>query len=356
MRISFILSGDKIGGHEFQAMELYSELSNYFTLDLHVLSDIQSNFIRDNYPQVSIASKIYNYKNGNILLQFLYAVLFRYFNKIRTLSDVCIISAGTIEASICISRALPKKTIKILYLPFFYDRRVCWPVFAALVYNYLLSRYLHIFSKIITINSYNANQICSISGFPVSAIYAIPNKIRNVAPSSSIRKGVLIFIGRLDDQKGLLELFDLLADCKTQFDEFWIVGDGSLKQRLLSKSKDLKFIKVKFWGWLNPKQQDSLISCNDVLILNSKIEGEPLVVMESLIRRIRIVSKDIPSIRHLIPSSYLFSSKNEFQSLINSLSPYKTYDSDGYFQPPSKKQRQSCIKAFVDTLRYAPGK
>ena len=108
MRISFILSGDKIGGHEFQAMELYSELSNYFTLDLHVLSDIQSNFIRDNYPQVSIASKIYNYKNGNILLQFLYAVLFRYFNKIRTLSDVCIISAGTIEASICISRALPK--------------------------------------------------------------------------------------------------------------------------------------------------------------------------------------------------------------------------------------------------------
>ena len=128
------------------------------------------------------------------------------------------------------------------------------------------------------------------------------------------------------------------------------------KQRLLSKSKDLKFIKVKFLGWLNPKQQDSLISCNDVLILNSKIEGEPLVVMESLIRRIRIVSKDIPSIRHLIPSSYLFSSKNEFQSLINSLSPYKTYDSDGYFQPPSKKQRQSCIKAFVDTLRYAPGK
>ena len=135
MRISFILSGDKIGGHEFQAMELYSELSNYFTLDLHVLSDIQSNFIRDNYPQVSIASKIYNYKNGNILLQFLYAVLFRYFNKIRTLSDVCIISVEPSKHRF-VYHVLCQKTIKILYLPFFYDRRVCWPVFAALVYNY----------------------------------------------------------------------------------------------------------------------------------------------------------------------------------------------------------------------------
>ena len=44
-------------------------------------------------------------------------------------------------------------------------------------------------------------------------------------------------------------------------------------------------------------EQDRLIRSNDILVLNSLLEGEPLVIREACFRSMKIVARDITGVR-----------------------------------------------------------
>jgi glycosyltransferase involved in cell wall biosynthesis len=131
-------------------------------------------------------------------------------------------------------------------------------------------------------------------GFDSQKLVVIPNGVdlerwRSASPAELHRFGVsagrraILFVGRLDTQKGLDRflselpaVFDELAD-----HDLVIAGDGPLGDSLRAKARRLRIEnRVHFVGW----QDDvpSLMAASDLLLLPSRWEGMPNVVLEAM--------------------------------------------------------------------------
>jgi hypothetical protein len=74
---------------------------------------------------------------------------------------------------------------------------------------------------------------------------------------------------------------------------------------------------VEVKGWLSPEEIDDSIGLEDVLILNSRWEGEPLVVREFLERGLTCIARDIEGVRGLIDKKFRFTSQSELLPILN---------------------------------------
>jgi len=92
----------------------------------------------------------------------------------------------------------------------------------------------------------------------------------------------LVFIGRLEPQKGLDLLFDAIAGLPTEKRPSLVVlGAGPDRQRLETQAEGLGIANlVRFLGWRpNPTEW---IAAADALVLPSRWEGMPNVVLEAM--------------------------------------------------------------------------
>ena len=105
------------------------------------------------------------------------------------------------------------------------------------------------------------------------------------------RPANLMFVAcaRLNYQKGFDILLKALADLERDDWAIWIIGEGSLADALKKLSRDLRiFNKVYFLGHqLNPYPY---FKEADLMILSSRFEGMPNVVLESLALETPVVS------------------------------------------------------------------
>ena len=160
-KLSLIIWSRVNGGHEIQAIKLANSLANYFELDLFSNYFISNNKTINNKLKLNII----NYETcakGNFFNQIIYSYkLSKLDLQLRKIADneIIIISAGAVEASISmlfsLLRLKKRKTKIILYLPFFFDRRLIWPFPLGNIYNRLLGFILNKFDLIITINELN---------------------------------------------------------------------------------------------------------------------------------------------------------------------------------------------------------
>lgn len=133
----------------------------------------------------------------------------------------------------------------------------------------------------------------TIGNFPASKLCTIPNGIvLESTPSASANLSdlgikdedrVVLFVGRLDPQKGLDWLIPELPPFFKAFPQhrLVLVGDGPQKEALsrLIESNRLQN-HVLFAGWR--KDITSLLSRSEMLILPSRWEGMPNVVLEAM--------------------------------------------------------------------------
>ncbi|HEY8050667.1 MAG TPA: glycosyltransferase family 4 protein [Ramlibacter sp.] len=112
--------------------------------------------------------------------------------------------------------------------------------------------------------------------------------VRGIA-ADGIRR--VLFVGRLTELKGVLELLEALAQAKIDRNaiEVTLAGNNQV-ERFRQKAKDLGIDSfVKFPGWCNQEQIDELMSKSDVLVLPSHDEVLPLVVLEALAYGVAVV-------------------------------------------------------------------
>jgi glycosyltransferase involved in cell wall biosynthesis len=98
-------------------------------------------------------------------------------------------------------------------------------------------------------------------------------------PSST----VIIFVGRLDEQKGVDILFDSLRILKSSEIEFkvWIIGDGVLRHDLEAVSRQYGLEdKVKFWG--HQEDVPRFLKASDIFVLPSRYEGMSIALLNAL--------------------------------------------------------------------------
>jgi glycosyltransferase involved in cell wall biosynthesis len=136
--------------------------------------------------------------------------------------------------------------------------------------------------------------VCRRRGFAAEKLVVIPNGIdasrwRDAQPAELAQFGVpfgrrvFLFVGRLDEQKGLLPFFAqlprLLAELPRH--DFLLVGEGPQRESLLAEVRRAGIAdRIHFAGW----QADvpAIMAAVDLLVLPSRWEGMPNVVLEAM--------------------------------------------------------------------------
>lgn len=142
--------------------------------------------------------------------------------------------------------------------------------------------------------SQSVADFCESRGFSAEKLAVIANgvdveRFKSALPMELQKLGVpagrrvLVFVGRLDEQKGLVEFFELLPSLLNQLPQhdLLLVGEGPLRAPLGHQAQRLGIdSRVHFAGW----QSDipAILAASEMLVLPSKWEGMPNVVLEAM--------------------------------------------------------------------------
>jgi glycosyltransferase involved in cell wall biosynthesis len=294
LRVVVLICANVLGGHEFQAAALVRALARH--ADVTVLTNLASQRAMFEAPGVVVrALEQQLLRAGPLPRQLLDGLRRR--RSLRAAvagNDHAIVSGGAVEAGVAAALALHGFIPTSLYLPFFYDRIPAWGPVAGTAYNALLAACCRLFQRIVTINRIQARLIRAFTGVPTMVV---DNEIRSVAAPVDTGTGRLVFVGRLGEQKRVGELLDWVDFPGNPFDELILIGDGPLRQALEAQGRSLAHMRCTFHGWLGATEQDRLLRPNDVLLINSLLEGEPLSIREAQARGMRVLARDIVGVR-----------------------------------------------------------
>jgi glycosyltransferase involved in cell wall biosynthesis len=122
----------------------------------------------------------------------------------------------------------------------------------------------------------------------------------------------IVYIGRLSEEKQPEWVLDIAWKCNLPV---VLIGDGNLRNILEEKSSELD-IKINFEGYVS--EPWNLISCGDLLVVPSQYEGDGLVIVEAIARRVPILLSDISDLRRFdLPDHHYCLNVSDFASQIN---------------------------------------
>lgn len=153
--------------------------------------------------------------------------------------------------------------------------------------NRLVDRYLCVSRSVAEFSE-------KVGRLPPQKIFVIPNGVEIPSHAPVQKEDRIIFAGRLDYQKGLDWLLDTTPDWlgKLPTTELWIVGEGKERQRLVNQLTNSKFDavrdRIRFVGWRSDASQ--LIATSSLLVLSSRWEGMPNVLLEAMAAGLPVVA------------------------------------------------------------------
>jgi glycosyltransferase involved in cell wall biosynthesis len=119
-----------------------------------------------------------------------------------------------------------------------------------------------------------------------------------------LRARVVIYVGRLSHEKGLIELLRGFAQAAKEVPDslLLLVGDGPQRAELESIAAGLELgaDKVRFVGYIDIKQVPLWLRCSDVFALVSPAEGLSCALLEAMAAGLASVVSAIPANSQLI--------------------------------------------------------
>lgn len=313
-KIAFIVAANVIGGHEFQTRALVDDFGQFAEVTVYLNSEEQHSLFGGVRAHVEIRPSLFlqagwigkQVVSGLVRMHEIRALLRDY--------DRIVVCAGSVEAGVCTSVALIGRRNVLLYLPFFYDRTVLWGRLGC-IYNQILGTFGILYQQIITINRIQARLVRWFLGRPTTVV---PNRITDVPVAKEGFRGRMLYIGRLDHQKRVPELLEWVDFADNPYREILVMGDGPERELVQIVGDGLRNVEARLVGWKSVSEQAELICSQDVLLLNSLIEGEPLVVREAHKRGIPVIARDIAGIRGCVPRRNRFDSKESLRNALKS--------------------------------------
>ncbi len=114
------------------------------------------------------------------------------------------------------------------------------------------------------------------------------------------KKSKIIFVGRLEPEKGIDILKKIISCYKQQGVDFAIVGEGSLKNDL----KNYIFLKninnAHFLGVLSQKDLAKEYARSNIFLMTSYTEGYPLTIIEAMASGLPIVASNVGDIGKIV--------------------------------------------------------
>lgn len=160
--------------------------------------------------------------------------------------------------------------------------------------------------RILTVSESLADQLVNL-GVDSSQIEVLPLGVdeprfgRKPQPPSARPK--LLFAGSLIPLKDVATLLEAVALIPSDLVDLEIIGDGPERWRLEDRAKSLKS-RVVFRGSVPPHEVQRAMAASDFLVLPSRSEGRPVVVMEAMAAGLPVIGSDIPGTRELVRDGY----------------------------------------------------
>lgn len=302
-----------IGGHEIQLLEICKSINKQASIEFWVSNEEQLRLIQNEFAssQINIDHRI-TFVSGNIFSQFWRGLIHR--NRlVYTFHsyDAIIVSAGTPEAGITAFYKIRNLNNKIyFYFPALVQRSLIWGKIG-IFYDIILFIFLRQLKNIITISNIQKKVFAKLAS-AYTRIHVVSNRVRIDISPSLFRERRLLYLGRLDKQKRINEIIKWGDHPSNPIQELLIFGEGPSKGDLLRQAQRCERLKVDFLGWLELKQIEKLISSNDILVLNSTFEGDPLVIREMQKAGINVIARDIRGVRSSTKKSQRFSDQKTF--------------------------------------------
>ncbi len=107
---------------------------------------------------------------------------------------------------------------------------------------------------------------------------------------------ILLFVGRLEEQKDPLLLMDVVAATRRRVPgaRLIVVGDGSLRPAAAARARDLAISDhVHFVGYRGRQDMPDVMNGADVLVLTSRFEGMPIAALEALACGLPVVAPPV---------------------------------------------------------------
>jgi glycosyltransferase involved in cell wall biosynthesis len=169
--------------------------------------------------------------------------------------------------------------------------------------TYCIKTLLNDNEKVIVLSDLEKNTIGINYGFKHSIV--LPNAIfienqRRIKTFSKVP--IFLFIGRIHESKGILEILKMFQKLKNDFDfKFFLFGDGPLKNVIIDDLNKILGDQFVYGGVVSGGKKMEFISQADYFLLPSRYgEGLPMALLESMsLGLIPIVSND-GSMQHLI--------------------------------------------------------
>lgn len=138
---------------------------------------------------------------------------------------------------------------------------------------------------------------------PADRIFVVPNGVGEEffrpPREPEDRPLELLFVGRLNPQKGVDRLLDALSRTARPV-RLRIVGDGELRGPLEARARELGLEDVSFSGALHGRDLLDAYTRADVFVLPSEKEGMPLVALEAMAASLPVVATDVPGNAELL--------------------------------------------------------
>jgi len=136
----------------------------------------------------------------------------------------------------------------------------------------------------------------------IRPVYFLPNGV-NLPNSKKIGKNnfvKILFVGRLERQKGLEFLFEAARVVAKDFRfTLYVVGEGSMREfyEKLSVEKGLR--NVEFMRGVSDEKLNELYRVSDIFVLPSLWEGMPISVLEAWSHRLPVIATKVGDIPRL---------------------------------------------------------
>jgi glycosyltransferase involved in cell wall biosynthesis len=140
---------------------------------------------------------------------------------------------------------------------------------------------------------------------PGNAVQVMPNPIdlRTAVKRDAKREPSILFLGRLERQKGIFDLVEAVASIhhKVPGMRLSLCGDGSAKDELvkLVEQKGIAAI-VDFPGWVDDEAKNSMLRRAGVFVLPSYAEGMPMAVLEAMAASTPVVASRVGAVAEML--------------------------------------------------------
>lgn len=151
--------------------------------------------------------------------------------------------------------------------------------------------------------------------------------LKNIEEAVANNSYDAVFVGRLDEAKGIFELLEIVKKLKIKINDKFslaILGTGvqEIQVKLIKKIKELKLDEnIKLLGYLNGKEKYAAMKSAKSFIFPSRDESFPIVVLESLACGLPTIVSDLPAYSAIFPEDMVIRSHyldvNDFSNKVS---------------------------------------